>query len=314
MKRISLVMPVYNEQDILDDVIANYKGELKDVCKALGATLEIVAVNDGSTDTSREILMKHAKLDRHFRIVNFAERYGKQAAITAGMEATSGDVVILADTCLLNPAGVMTTMIEEYMHGANIVYAYRDCLPAEKRRRKMSKFLVNMATTMFGIDGEYTGKANLSLFSRAATDVLVALPAKNKYLRSMDNWVGFEIKKINYASNYNKPEIQAKVAQAKANKPTQGAPECKRDKAREHSSSTIYSLTALGMSVVFLAAWIVLAQFVTIPVPWFLAAIITFAVMITCAFLFFIRSVLIKRVGIVYRPEEAIYAVESVVN
>ena len=314
MKRISLVMPVYNEQEILDEVIANYKGELKDVCKAMGATLEIVAVNDGSNDTSRDILMKHAKLDRHFRIVNFTERYGKQAAITAGMEAASGDVIILADVDLLNPAGVMTSMLEEFMHGADIVYAYRDCLPSEKRRRKMSHFMVEVATTMLGIDGKYMGKANISLFSRDAADIIVALPAKNKYLRTMDNWVGFEIVKKNYASNYSKGEIQDKVAACKAKCASSGVRECKRDKAREHSSSTIYALATLAMSIILLVASIVVFHFVDITLAWFLVIVITLGVMITCSFLFFIRSVLIKRVGIVYRPEESIYAVESVVN
>jgi len=312
--KISLVIPVYNEQEILAEVLEKYTSDLKNVCKEIEGTYEIVAVNDGCTDESVRILKDHAKLNRNIRIVNLDQRYGKESAITAGMEATTGDIIILADVDLLNPIGIFEKILIEYFEGSNIVYAYREGIGFENTRRKVSDRIIRLATKVFGVEGKYTGKANIMLYSRAAADVLIAIPNKNKYLRTMDNWTGFEIKKIQYSTNYTKQEIRAKVQVAKLTARANGCPYAHRSRAREHTPSKIYSLTCLLLSVLLIGGWIALLQFTNIQWMWTLVVSITAFMLLLASFLFFARAIMIKRIGTVHKDEETLYIVESVIN
>jgi len=313
--KTSLVLPIYNEQEILQEVLAKYKSELEEIAKETNGTYEIIAVNDGCTDTSVDILMAEAKKNRSLRIINFDDRYGKQAAVTAGMEAATGDVVILADIDLLNPVGVITNLVQEYQNGSNIVYAYREAIGREKMRRRVGGFFIRGASLLFDIDGEYTGKANISLFSRHAADVLVALPNKNKFLRTMDHWVGFEIKKFEFASEYSKTEITQKVRKAQAKKRAEGCPTMRREKSREHTPSKIYGVCALIMTLLFIGTWIALEVFTDgLGVIWALVFIIAIACALLSTGLFFLRALMVKRIGLIYSEEDMLYIIESVVN
>ena len=312
--KISLVIPVYNEQEILAEVLEKYKTDIKHVCAETESTYEIIAVNDGCTDDSLQILKAEAKLNRNLRILNLDTRYGKEAAITAGMTAATGDVIILADVDLLNPIGIIERVMIEFYQGSNIVYAYREGIGFENTKRRISDGIIRIATKVFGIQGKYTGKANVMLYSRATADILVSLPNKNKFLRTMDNWTGFEINKITYATSYTRPEIREKVRNSKQTARKNGCVKCPRSKAREHTPSKIYSLTALMMALLTLTIFIAIRHTVGIPWMWTLVIFIAFSVMLFASFLFFARSVMIKRIGTVHTDNETLYVIESVIN
>lgn len=307
-------MPIYNEHLILAEVLEKYKADLTAVAKDLGASWEIIAVNDGSDDGSKEILLSVAKMTRSLRIVNLAGRFGKQAAITAGMEAASGDVVVLVDVDLLNPVGVIGRVMQEYMAGEEIVYAYREHLRGERLKLGASDRLAAFAAKIFGVQGEYMSKANIMLFSRATADVIRALPNKNKYLRAMDNWVGFEIKVIVYPSGYNKDEIRDKVRAAKALDKQQGLPNLGRSTAREHTPSKIYGFVCLLLTLFFVGLTVGLSftgMHILVNVIW---AIIILG-MATLTIMLFARSIMIKRIGVVHlKFDDPIYEVENVIN
>ena len=313
--KVSLVLPVYNEHLILREVLEKYKTDLSNVCRSLNASWEIIAVNDGCTDGSKEILVSAGRLMRNLRIVNLEARYGKQAAITAGMEAASGDVVILADVDLLNPVGVIGRVVEEYLAGHEIVYAYREHLVKENLRMRVSEKLVELACKVFGVEGEYMGKANLMLFSRAAADVIVALPNKNKLLRTMDTWVGFRIHMMGYASGYNRDEIAGKVRNAKKLDKMQGHPKVGRATAREHTPSKVYSLCSALLSVILLVTLVVVNVTVGMNIFATVGLGVVLLGLVTIALLFWARAIMIKRVGVVhFDTSEPIYRVESVIN
>ena len=313
--KISLVIPVYNEQTILAEVLQKYKTDLQNICSQLENTkYEIIAVNDGCTDGSVDILLKEGKLNRNLRIVNFDQRYGKQAAITAGMETAQGDVIILADVDLLNPIGVFEMVVSEYLDGCNIVYAYREALRSEGFKRAASDKIVSMAAKIFGVEGKYMGKANIQLFSRAIADVIISLPAKNKYLRTMNNWVGFEITEIEYASGFSKEEISRKIKTAKALDKQQGQPEAIRSKAREHTPSLIYSMCGFLLSAILMGTWVILGMFVGINLLIHFVLLIAFVIAVLCSLMLLARAIMIKRIGIVHNLEEPIFKVESIIN
>jgi glycosyltransferase involved in cell wall biosynthesis len=314
--KISLILPIYNEQEILGQVLENYKTDLKNICRDVkGVSYEIIAVNDGCTDASVDILMKEGKLNRSLRIVNLKEHFGKQAAITAGFEAAEGDLVIVADIDLLNPTGVLQNMVIECLAGNPIVYAYREHIGKEKVKHAINNFLVRFSTRMFNIPGSFVGKANIMLFTRDVADILKELPEKNKLLRYMDNWVGYEIASISYASSYSREEIREKVAAAKRRAKEQGLPDVMRSRARDHTPTKIYAIASVFTAVMFLVTWIVLAIEMNFGFFEHLVLTIAFISVIFASILFYVRSVMIKRIGLVHNDlSSPIYIIESVVN
>jgi len=316
--KISLVIPIYNEQIALAEVLAKYVTDLKHICSVYrerNVTYEIIAVNDGSTDASVKILTESARLNRNIRVINFDDRYGKQAAVTAGMEAASGDCVILADIDILNPIGVVKRVFDEFLGGEQIVHAYRERFGIDRLSNSMSEGFTNIAARFVGLPGYYTGRPRLALYSRNVVDVLVALPAKNKLMRTMDNWLGWSIKLIEYASSYNRKEEREKESRMRRQFKERGGDEIHRSKVREHTSALIWARTAVVITLILLATAIVLHAAVSLSFWYYciMWLIVLFSFIITAAA--FARAVLIKRVGIIHNREtEEIFNIKNVLN
>jgi len=314
--KISLILPIYNEQSILGEVLEKYKNELVTITKDIkGGSYEIITVNDGCTDASLDILMKEAKLNRNLKIINLAGRFGKEAAVTAGFDMASGDIVMLADVTLLNPTGILERMVDEYKEGHEIVYAYRDTIGWESMKHSINHSIIRMAAKIFQIPGEYTGRANIMLFSKAVSDILVSLPHKNKLMRTMDNWTGYDIETISYASCHSKEEVRRKTRIANNKLRREGYHCPHRSRAREHTPSLTYSMASMFIAMMFIAGWIALESHVGISLWWHFVALVTLIVMIMSGVLFFARAVMIKRIGTVHhREDEILYEVSNVVN
>lgn len=316
--KISLVIPVYNEQIELAEVLAKYVTDLKHLCAAYqeqNVTYEIIAVNDGSSDLSAKMLSESARLNRNIRVINFDARYGKQAAVTAGLEEATGDCVILADVDIVNPMGVLKRVFEEFMNGHQIVYAYRESIGFERLHERASEAFTNLAAGLFGVSGRYMGRPRVTLFSRNVADVLVALPAKNKLMRSMDNWLGWSIRHIQYASAYNKREKRDKDAAMKNRFKERGGDIVQRSKVREHSIALLYARAFLIATVILAVTEVVLLIVAKLA---FMFHFFMWLIILACILLavaVFARAVLIKRVGLIHsRESEEIFNVASVIN
>ena len=312
------MVPIYNEQISLAEVMAKYVTDLKHICsvyKEQNVIYEIIIVNDGSTDASINILTESARLNRNIRVINFDARYGKQAAVTAGMEAASGDCVILIDIDVLNPIGVIKRVFDEFLAGEQIVYAYRERFGMDKFSNSMSEGFTSVAARVFGVSGQYTGRPRIALYSRNVVDVLVSLPAKNKFMRTMDNWLGWSIKPIEYASSYNTKEEREKNNRMREQFKERGGDEVSRSKVREHTTALIYARTALVITALLIITAIVLiaAADLEFMFHFFMWLIILSAGIITAVA--YARATLIKRVGIIRNREpEEMFNIKNVIN
>ena len=315
--RISLVLPVYNEVAILQQVLDKYLLDLKQSCKSF----EIVAVNDGSTDGTEDILLEYAKLNRNLKVVNLDGRHGKQAAIVAGMDLVDprSQVVVLADIDILNPVGIIKRVLDLISAGEQIVYARRENFGFDKVKAITSDIWTKLGAKMFGLEGRYTGKSNVSAFTRDVIDVMNTMPERNKYLRTMCPWVGWSIDFITYASGYNKIEEQNIIAQAK--KQSEEAPMVKthkpvaRDKVREHTSSIdlVYAflITAFLIGIFGIIYETVLGG----PIWVHLFIWMGFIVLIGLAFVLYTKAILVKRVGVLHKNNSGrLYDIQSVIN
>jgi glycosyltransferase involved in cell wall biosynthesis len=193
--KISLVVPVYNEQDMIplfhQEVRSNLA--LKDI------SIEIVFVNDGSSDGSAEqiaLLMQH---DSQVRLVDFTRNFGKEAAIFAGLENTSGDAVIPMDVDLQDPIEVIPQLVEKWQAGADVVLAKRvDRSNDSHLKRQTAAWFYKIHNKICTPPIE-ENVGDFRLISRKTVDDILLLPEKNLFMKGILSWVGGKTEIVEYA-------------------------------------------------------------------------------------------------------------------
>jgi len=187
-KTYSLVVPVYNEELVISE---SYK-RLKQVMEQTEEEYEIIFVNDGSKDRTREKLESICGEDENIRLINFSRNFGHQAAITAGMELSLGQAIIVIDADLQDPPEVILGMIRKWKDGYEVVYGKRAKREGETFFKKFTakafyRILGSMTNIEIPVD---TG--DFRLIDRKVCDALTSLPEKNRYVRGLVSWVGYK--------------------------------------------------------------------------------------------------------------------------
>lgn len=311
MGKISLVLPVYNEQLILRDVLARYIADLENLRVKKHYEWEIIAVDDCSSDESRMIMLEVARRYQNFRIVTLAERSGKHTAVTAGLGVADGDLVLVAEIDLQNPMGLLESLVQEHLDsGVPIIYGYRQFNGWRRRKALITDRLTRLACKLFVLDGYFTGIVNVELYTSDVVAVLRDNPSKTKYMRTMNNWVGWKTKEFWYAGEYTDSEEKAKLEQLRHR--SRGKTNFKKT-GHVSSVSTWWGILFLMLAVTFFAiggATVHLAQ----PILSWVMFTLGFAG-VALAFLSFMRTLLLAYIGKVrYRDGEVVYEIKSIIN
>lgn len=201
MKKISIVVPMYNEQEVAKEF---YNRTTSVLTKLIEYDYEIIVVNDGSRDKTLEILLNILREDEHVKVINFSRNFGHQAAITAGIENATGDAIITIDADLQDPPEIIVDMIREYEKGYDIVYAKR------KSRKKDTFFKRETAKLYYKILNKLSdikipeNVGDFRLISKRVQEVFIKLPEKDRYVRGMFAWMGFNQTMVEFdrASRY----------------------------------------------------------------------------------------------------------------
>ncbi|NWG17043.1 MAG: glycosyltransferase family 2 protein [Chloroflexi bacterium] len=192
--RYSIVAPIYNEE-------GNIKKLYERVCAVMDSTgepWELVTINDGSRDRSLELLEEIAAQDSRIKIVNFARNFGHQIAVTAGLDHTSGDAMVVIDADLQDPPELILEMIERWKAGYQVVYAVRQERKGESWFKLMTaKIFYRMIYRITDVDIPLdTG--DFRLMDRKVVDVLNAMREHNRFIRGMTSWIGFKQTGVTY--------------------------------------------------------------------------------------------------------------------
>lgn len=185
--RVSVVLPVYNEAAILRQLTDAVCGVLTDACRAF----EIIYVNDGSTDGSQQLLDDLARSEHRIRVIHLTRNFGHQAAIHAGLEFSSGDVVVLMDSDLQDDPAAIPEFLSKWEDGYDVVYARRF-------NRKESLFRRFLFHTFYRVlnavaDSPMPSDAgNFSLMDRTVVEALQQLGERERYLPGLRSWTGFQ--------------------------------------------------------------------------------------------------------------------------
>ena len=184
---LSIVIPIYNEQDAIPFLIK----KIKELLEHTPSRAEIILVNDGSSDASISLLVDVAAQDRRFKVLSLARNFGHQAAATAGLDAAIGDVVVLMDADLQDPPELVLAMIEEYQKGYDVVYAQRTGREGEGILKRMTAWLFYRLMKSMVYKELPPDVGDFRLVSRRCLDALNAMRETHRFLRGMVSWVGF---------------------------------------------------------------------------------------------------------------------------
>lgn len=198
MKKISVVIPMYCEEEVADICYKRVVNNLKKLSDKY--SYEIIFINDGSKDSTLEILKKIASNDDNVKIISFSRNFGHQAAVTAGIRNVTGDVVIIMDADLQDPPELFNGMIEKWEEGYEVVYGKRRTREGESILKLLTaKMFYNTLNKLSEIEiPKDTG--DFRLVDRKVIDVIATLPEHNKFLRGLFSWVGFN----QYPYEYNR--------------------------------------------------------------------------------------------------------------
>ncbi len=192
---LSIVIPVYNEEGVLPELY----DRLTKVGEALGHTFELIFVNDGSKDRSREILSHVCSQDDRVKVIQFSRNFGHQIAITAGLDHASGDAVVVIDGDLQDPPEVIPSLVKKWQEGYEVVYAIRESREGEGPFKKLT------AAIFYRLLGSFTrieipkDTGDFRLMSRRAVSELRALKERARFVRGLVSWIGFRQTGITFA-------------------------------------------------------------------------------------------------------------------
>ncbi|MDB5820637.1 MAG: glycosyltransferase, partial [Rhizobacter sp.] len=190
---VSCVVPCLNEVTNLALLLPVLRRELM----AHASAWEIVVVDDGSTDATADLLESWANLPG-IRSIQFSRNFGKEAALTAGMQATTGDVVVLLDADMQHPPALIGSMIERWQGGADVVYAVRESRVDEPAFKRFGARLFYSMLNASARTEVPAGAGDFRLMDRAAVDAILSLPERNRFMKGLYAWVGFNAVPLPY--------------------------------------------------------------------------------------------------------------------
>jgi dolichol-phosphate mannosyltransferase len=177
---------MYNEIEVLrafyDRVVAAL-GELP---------FELVISDNASTDGTSAALDLLAAEDERVRVIHLSRNFGHQASLTAGLEHAAGDVVVMIDGDLQDPPELIPTLLDRWRDGADVVYAVRDVRHGETRFKLGTARLFYWGFKKLTSVELYPNSGDFRLLDRRALDALLRMPERNRFLRGMTSWLGFE--------------------------------------------------------------------------------------------------------------------------
>jgi len=188
LSMVSVVVPIYNEEEL----VVQFHEAVCSALKGIAEDWEVVYVNDGSTDSSLDLLKGLQALDSHVVVVELSRNWGHMGAISAGLRTARGRAVILMDGDFQDPPDVLPHFIEAWRNGAEVVVGVRR---SRQERRKLLAALFPLFYRVLGALSDYPIPLNAGIFGlmdRKAVDSINAMREKSRYLPGMRAWVGYK--------------------------------------------------------------------------------------------------------------------------
>jgi polyisoprenyl-phosphate glycosyltransferase len=191
---ISFVTPVFNEEVVIDSFVET----ISSLIQTIGCRYEIVFVNDGSHDMTLQVLRKAKVLNPAIVIISLSRNFGKEAALTAGLDYAKGDVVIPIDVDLQDPPELVHKFLEQWRAGADVVFGVRNSRASDSA---MKRATANWFYTLFNLISPLPIPANVGdfrLMDRRVVNTIKNLHERNRFMKGLMSWPGFKTETVEF--------------------------------------------------------------------------------------------------------------------
>jgi polyisoprenyl-phosphate glycosyltransferase len=185
---LSLVIPVYNEEEVLSILFPTLRGVLQQI----DCDYEIVFVNDGSRDRSSALIRQEGLADHRVKLLEFSRNFGHQIAITAGLDAAQGDAVVVMDADLQDPPEVLIDMVMLYRQGFDVVSAQRSSRGTDTFFKRFSAAMFYKLMKSMVDERLQPEIADFRLFSRSAVVAIRSFREQHRFMRGLVAWLGLK--------------------------------------------------------------------------------------------------------------------------
>jgi len=197
-RKISIVAPVYNESD---SIIFFYGSLCKLFDQIPDFTFEVIFIDDGSLDDTLQKIISISEEDSRFQVIELSRNFGKEAALTAGIDASIGDAVIPIDVDLQDPPDLIVDMIGEWLKGAEIVLAKRVNRSSDSFLKRNSANIFYWAHNCLSSVKIPNNVGDFRLMDRVVIDAIKTIPERQRFMKGLFSWVGFSTVTIEYVRN-----------------------------------------------------------------------------------------------------------------
>jgi glycosyltransferase involved in cell wall biosynthesis len=192
--KLSVVLPVRDEAQVIPDLVPRLTSALD----ALDEQWEVLFIDDGSRDSSWALLEAAAEHDERIRAIRFSRGFGHQIALSAGLRLATGDAVVTMDSDLQHPPEAIRSLVAKAAEGYDVVYAIRTEKDSESWFKRRSAHLFYwLLGRLTALDLPQAG-GDFRYMSRRVVDALLAMPERNRFLRGMTRWTGYEQTTVEY--------------------------------------------------------------------------------------------------------------------
>jgi dolichol-phosphate mannosyltransferase len=185
---ISIVIPVLNEEQVLQ----SFNAQLMEMLLTIPHDFEVLYIAGGSTDSTSSLIRDFHRIDRRVKLIELSRNYGHQAAITAGLDYASGDVVISMDGDGQHPPSLVPKMIEAYTQGVDIVLTQRRSTEQINRSAHLLSYWFYKVINYLSSSEIIPDSADFRLLSREVVDELNKMHEQHRFLRGMISWMGYQ--------------------------------------------------------------------------------------------------------------------------
>jgi glycosyltransferase involved in cell wall biosynthesis len=191
---ISIVCPFYNEER----GVGGFFSRLIPVMDRLGGRYELICINDGSRDGTLEALLTMRALYPHVRVIDLSRNFGKEAALTAGIDAAHGDAVIPIDADLQDSPDLIPRLVQEWKRGFEVVLAKRADRRADSFAKRLTALLFYKVHNAISDPAIPENVGDFRLMDRKVVDAIKQLPERRRFMKGIFAWVGFRSTTIEY--------------------------------------------------------------------------------------------------------------------
>lgn len=191
---ISIVCPVFNEEES----VSQFVDCIVPMMRKQRIIYEVVFIDDGSTDSTLSIILNMKKKNEHIRVISFSRNFGKEAALTAGLKHARGNAVIPIDADLQDPPELILDMMDQWEKGYEVVLAKRVDRSSDGLAKRLTAKIFYKVHNRFANDKIPENVGDYRLMDRKVVDAINLLPERQRFMKGIFSWVGFNTTTLNY--------------------------------------------------------------------------------------------------------------------